>query len=65
IIITHLRDGVSAASICALMCLNNWSTLGFVQDTDMLAVTTEDVSKDPAAKEDPKEVWGGSAWAHR
>ncbi|EPS98700.1 hypothetical protein FOMPIDRAFT_1126015 [Fomitopsis schrenkii] len=57
IIVTHLCNGLSAASICALICLNNWSPLGFVRDTDVLAVTT-------AADEDPEEVQGNNAWAH-
>ncbi|EPS93983.1 hypothetical protein FOMPIDRAFT_31187, partial [Fomitopsis schrenkii] len=47
IIVTHLRNGLSAASIRALMCLNSWSILGLVCDADVLAVMVEDPSKDP------------------
>ncbi|TFY50118.1 hypothetical protein EVJ58_g11178 [Rhodofomes roseus] len=63
IIVTHLRNGLSAASIRALMCLNDWSPLGLVKDTDVLAVTTQDPSKD-ADIEDLEEVWGDGAWDH-
>ena len=34
----HLRNGLSVASIRALMCLNNWSPLGLIHDSDMLTV---------------------------
>ncbi|EPT01245.1 hypothetical protein FOMPIDRAFT_1120678, partial [Fomitopsis schrenkii] len=61
IIVTHLRNGLSAKSIRALMCLNDWSPLGLIHDTDVLAVTTEDPLKDPDAAEDPEEVWGDKA----
>lgn len=44
------------------MCLNNWSPLGLVHDSDVLAVTMEDPSKDPDADEDLEEVWGLDAW---
>ncbi|EPT02311.1 hypothetical protein FOMPIDRAFT_64462, partial [Fomitopsis schrenkii] len=64
IIVTHLRNGLSAASIRALMCLNDWSTLGLVRDVDVLAVTTEDPLKDPYAAEDAQDIWGEEAWAH-
>lgn len=40
------------------MCLNDWSTLGFVRDSDVQAVTMEDASKDPDAVEDVQEIWG-------
>ena len=44
------------------MCLNDWSLLGLIRDSDVLAVTTEDPSKDPDATEDREEVWGLEAW---
>ena len=62
IIVTHLRNGLSAASIRALMCLNNWAPLGLVHNSDVLAVTMEDPSKDPEADEDLEELWGLDAW---
>lgn len=58
ILISHLRNGLSAASIRALLCLNNWSILGFIKDEDVLSVTREDPSND--ALEDDEEVWGFS-----
>ncbi|EPS99825.1 hypothetical protein FOMPIDRAFT_1080573, partial [Fomitopsis schrenkii] len=36
ILILHLRNGLSAALIHALLCLNNWSILGFIKDKDVL-----------------------------
>ncbi|TFY69696.1 hypothetical protein EVJ58_g268 [Rhodofomes roseus] len=62
IIVTHPQNGLSAVSICMLMCLNNWSPLGLVKDTDVLNVTTEDPLKDAA--EDPEAVWGNDACDH-
>ncbi|TFY52726.1 hypothetical protein EVJ58_g9849 [Rhodofomes roseus] len=38
------------------MCLNNWSTLGFIKDEDVSSVTREDPTKD--APEDVEDVWG-------
>ena len=58
ILISHLRNGLSAASIHALLCLNNWSVLGFIKDEDILSVTREDPSSD--ALEDDEDVWGFS-----
>ena len=58
IFISYLRNGLSAASIRALLCLNSWSTLGFIKDEDILSVTREDPTTDEA--EDVEEVWGWS-----
>ncbi|TFY53317.1 hypothetical protein EVJ58_g9512 [Rhodofomes roseus] len=58
IFISHLQNGLSAESIRALMCLNNWSLLGFIKDEDVRSVTREDASKDPP--EDVEDVWGFS-----
>ncbi|EPS93907.1 hypothetical protein FOMPIDRAFT_1109298, partial [Fomitopsis schrenkii] len=35
IIVTHLCNGLSAASIRALMCLNDWLLLSLVRDADV------------------------------
>ncbi|TFY50404.1 hypothetical protein EVJ58_g11062 [Rhodofomes roseus] len=58
IFISHLRNGLSAASIRALLCLNNWSTLGFIKDEDVMSVMREDASKE--SPEDVEDVWGFS-----
>lgn len=58
IFISHLRNGLSAASIRTLLCLNNWSTLGFIKDEDVMSVTREDASKE--SPEDVEDVWGFS-----
>jgi hypothetical protein len=39
ILLSHIRNRLSAQSIRALMCLGNWSKLGYVTDKDVLAVT--------------------------
>jgi hypothetical protein len=42
-------------SICALMCLGNWSKLGYVRDQDVLVVTMlPDVEGD---EEDLQDGW--------
>lgn len=64
IIVTHLCNGLSAASIRALMCLNDWLLLSLVRDADVLAVTMEDPLKDLNSAEDQEEVWGSEAWDH-
>lgn len=58
IFVSHLRNGLSAESIRALLCLNNWRTLGFIKDDDILSVTREDPANDAA--EDVEDVWGFS-----
>jgi hypothetical protein len=39
IVLSHIRNRLSAQSTRALMCLGNWSRLGYVRDKDVLAVT--------------------------
>ncbi|TFY50417.1 hypothetical protein EVJ58_g11057, partial [Rhodofomes roseus] len=58
IFISHLRNGLSAASIRALLCLNNWSVLGFIKDEDVMSVAREDPSGE--LPEDVEDVWGFS-----
>lgn len=55
ILITHLHNGLSASSISALMCLNNWVENGLVKDSDVLAVTAESPDDDVEGHTD---VWG-------
>ena len=51
IILSHIRNRLSAQSIRALMCVGEWSKLGYVRDKDVLAVTMQpDVEGN---KEDP------------
>lgn len=39
IILSHIRNRLSAESTRALLCLWNWSLLGYVKDKDITAVT--------------------------
>jgi hypothetical protein len=39
IILSHLRNRLSVQSTRALMCLGEWSLLGFVKDQDIFAIT--------------------------
>ena len=41
IVLSHVRNRLSAQSIRALLCLGNWSRLGYVRDKDVLAVTMQ------------------------
>ncbi|TFY67078.1 hypothetical protein EVJ58_g1873 [Rhodofomes roseus] len=41
LVLPHIRNGMSAQSIRAVLCLGDWSKLGFVKDTDILKVTSE------------------------
>ena len=36
---SHVRNRLSSQSTCALLCLGNWSILGYIKDKDILAVT--------------------------
>jgi hypothetical protein len=38
ILISHLRNHLSPQTTRTLICLNQWSPAGFVNDTDVLAV---------------------------
>lgn len=39
ILLSHIRNRLSAESTRALLCLGEWSKLGLVDDKDILAVT--------------------------
>ncbi len=38
LLITHIRNPLSSQTLCTLMCLGDWSKLGFVEDSDIHAV---------------------------
>ena len=50
LILSHIRNRLTVASMCALMCLGAWSKLGLVRDADLLAAATL-----PEVKEDEEE----------
>ena len=56
LIISHIRNRLSAQSIRALMCLNYWSKLGFVKLEDLKAGASL-----PDAT--PDETWSDDEWA--
>jgi hypothetical protein len=39
IVLSHIRNCLSAQSTRALPCLTNWSLLGYVKDKDITAIT--------------------------
>ncbi|EPS92667.1 hypothetical protein FOMPIDRAFT_1104140, partial [Fomitopsis schrenkii] len=36
LLLPHVRNGMSARSVRALLCLGNWCLLGYVMDSDVL-----------------------------
>jgi hypothetical protein len=55
ILLSHIRNRLSAQSIRTLMCVGNWSRLGYVRDQDVCAVTMlPDVEGD---EEDLQDGW--------
>lgn len=55
LVISHVRNRLSAQSTRALMCLGYWSKLGFVSLEDLKAVASL-----PDAKAD--ETWSDDDW---
>jgi hypothetical protein len=41
IILSHIRNGLSAQSVRALICLGGWSLAGLVRDEDIYATTKQ------------------------
>ena len=55
LIISHIRNRLSAQSTRAIMCLNYWSKLGFVKSDDLKAgASLPDVKGD--------ETWSDEEW---
>ncbi len=42
LLLSHIRNRLSAQTTRALLCLNNWSKLGLVKEDDVLQVAAED-----------------------
>lgn len=39
LVLSHIWNRLLAQSTCALLCLGNWSLLGYIKDKDITAVT--------------------------
>ncbi len=49
LLLSHVRNGLSVQSTCALLCLGAWSKMGLVKDEDVvLAAKLADVDGDEA-----------------
>ena len=55
IFLSHLRSRLSVQSTRALMCVGEWSKLGYVKDKDIRAVTT--LPEVEGEEEEPQENW--------
>ncbi|TFY74003.1 hypothetical protein EWM64_g10009 [Hericium alpestre] len=54
LLLTHVRNRLSAQTTCVLLCLGNWSLLGLIKDSDVVKVASlSDVEDD----EDPMEEY--------
>jgi hypothetical protein len=54
-LLSHVRSRLSVESTRALMCLGQWSKLGYIKDSDLKAVTVEPEAK--GDEEDLPEDW--------
>ena len=54
--LSHLRNWLSVQTTRMLMCLGAWSKLGFVEDSDVKAVTSlPNLNEDEEEEELPKD----------
>ena len=54
IVLSHIQNRLSVQSTCALLCLGNWSLLGYVKDKDITAIT---VPPEVVGSEKLEEGW--------
>jgi hypothetical protein len=54
ILLSHVRNGLSAQSTRALLCLGDWSLLGYVKDSDITMIT---VLPEVIGDEELEEGW--------
>jgi hypothetical protein len=57
LILSHVRNRLSAESTRALMCLGVWSRLGYVHDSDVKAVAIQADLKDGEDEPELEENW--------
>ena len=55
IILSHIRNCLSSQSTCTLLCLGNWSLLGYNKDKDITAVTA--LPEVPGDEEELEAGW--------
>ena len=54
IVLSHIQNHLSVQSTHALLCLGNWSLLGYVKDKDITAIT---VLPEVVGSEELEEGW--------
>ena len=52
LLLSHIRNRMSAESTCALLCLNNWGKQGFVKQEDLKAAAVLPEVKDGEKEDD-------------
>jgi hypothetical protein len=57
ILLSHVRNRLSIQSTQALMCLGEWSLMGYVRDSDVKAVTMLPDLKEGEDEEQLDENW--------
>ena len=59
LLLLHTRSALSAASTCAVLCLGQWSLLGFIKDHDL-----EVVAKLPELEGDESDGEFDESWGN-
>jgi hypothetical protein len=55
-LVTRERNGLSAQSIRALMCVGYWSLMGMVQDKDLLKIAKDGKAKPSDSEKDLVDI---------
>ena len=57
LVLPHVRNRLSAESTRAVLCVGEWSRMGWVKDNDILAVTSEPVEEGQLAEDVLEDNW--------
>ena len=57
ILLSHLRNRLSVESTCALLCLGEWSLLGYVRDSDVKAETLQPPIEGEESLDELEDGW--------
>jgi hypothetical protein len=57
LVLSHVRNRLSAQTTCTLLCLGAWSLLGYVLSNDVLSVTCLPDLEEGEEEEIPGENW--------